>query len=1140
MKKFDAMRGCGYALLAVLGFWGAAQISSGAGADGLYIKKASWPETMIATREKVAEWKKQNSLQMTPWYAAEPQKAPKFTDSFFPEKGVELNGKDAKGQPLWKVNTEMVDGQVHNLNGFDRCATYLFRTITASEPRKLNAGFGSDDGIEVWLNGQKILSKDVPRGAEADQDRATLDLKAGENQLLMKIYNISGGHGFYFSAGEQSVSAVWQQIEKDFPLAAQWMRDDFPNGGYLSWFGQAGAADMEQKMIQKSLDDLGGKGQNLQQEFDGLKQSKSPTGDPRWLAAYEQALPERSKRRALQDQLGTMDTTSLRLAIEDLSKTFPDKYTKGAQFLKQLDEIEKELTSLPANQKGNKKDPALMALCEKLQILREEALLSNPLLDFDKLMFIRRKTNQLGLAQNWQGNCSLPRTGYDNELMTLSPARPNGKTATLFTPPTGRYVGDVNVHWDADRMLISMTDDQNRWQVWELKGDGTGLRQITGGDDPDVDNYYGCYLPSGKIIFDSNRVFHGVPCVGGADWVANLYTMDSEGKSIRQLCFDQDHNWYPTMLNNGRVMYTRWEYADISHYFSRLMFSMNPDGTNQMAYYGSNSFWPNSLFYAKAIPDHPTQFVGIVSGHHGVARMGELIIFDPEKGRTESNGVVQRIPGYGKKVEPIIRDTLVDGSWPKFLHPYPLSGKYFLVSSQPNPQSPWGVYLVDVFDNMLLLADMKGQALFEPIPLHRTVKPPVVPDRVKLNQDWASVYMTDIYQGPGLQGVPRGAVKNLRVYEYHFAYPKMGGHVNVGVQGPWDVHRIHGTVPVYEDGSAFFKVPSNIPVAVQPLDSEGRAIQVMRSWFVAMPGESLSCVGCHESSNSGSPAKQTIASRKDLVDITPWYGPARGFSFKREVQPVLEKYCVGCHDGQGAQNGMAMTGPWSTMSTALVKPNFAAKDKTGWGGFTLPYLALHPFVRRPGPENDYHIQQPCEYHADTSELFQMLRKGHHGVKLDGEAWDRLYTWMDLNVPDHGTWTEHHAIANDYRQRRLEMRKCYANRPEDPETIPETKHDPIQFVAPAEKPKPAKTEAVLAAIVVGRVGPVGPVGQGKAEESLKVDLGGGQMMELARIPSGEFNLGDAGGCDDEAPVARVKIEKPFYMGRFEVTQAQFNQ
>ena len=203
------------------------------------------------------------------------------------------------------------------------------------------------------------------------------------------------------------------------------------------------------------------------------------------------------------------------------------------------------------------------------------------------------------------------------------------------------------------------------------------------------------------------------------------------------------------MLNNGRVLYTRWEYSDIPHYTSRILFHMNPDGTGQMEYYGSNSYWPTAMFFARPVPDHPTKFVAIVGGHHGVPRMGELVLFDPAKGRHEADGAIQRISDYGKKVEPVILDMLADRSWPKFLHPYPLSDKHFIVSARPNPESSWGIYLVDVFDNMLLLKEVAGRALLEPIPLRTTKKPPVIASKVQPECKDAVVYLADVYVGNG-------------------------------------------------------------------------------------------------------------------------------------------------------------------------------------------------------------------------------------------------------------------------------------------------------------------------------------------------------------------------------------------------------
>jgi formylglycine-generating enzyme required for sulfatase activity len=611
-----------------------------------------------------------------------------------------------------------------------------------------------------------------------------------------------------------------------------------------------------------------------------------------------------------------------------------------------------------------------------------------------------------------------------------------------------------------------------------------------------------------------------VPCVGGGNTVANLCIMDADGKNIRQLCFDQDHNWCPTVLNNGRVLYTRWEYSDTPHYFSRLLFHMNPDGSEQMEYYGSNSYWPNSTFYARPVPGHPTKIVAIISGHHGVPRMGEMVVFDPARGRHEAGGAIQRIPGHEQEVPPRIADGLVNGSWPKFLHPYPLSDKYFFVSCQPTNRDNWGLYLVDTFDNMLLIRETPGYALFEPVPFRKTTAPPVIPDKIDTNKDTANVYLADVYTGDGLRDVPRGTVKKLRVFEFHYAYPRMGGHINIGIDGPWDVHRILGTVPVYEDGSALFQVPSNIPVAVQPLDAEGRALQVMRSWYTTMPGENANCIGCHETQNTTPPSRQTVASRKAPVPIAEWYGPARGFSFPRDVQPVLDKFCVGCHDG-----------------TKSERPNFADITK-GWRGFTKSYIALHPYVRRPGPESDYHIQVPLEWHASTSELIQMLRKGHHGVKLDAEAWDRLYTWIDLNVPDHGTWGEHRKIAGNMHQRRLEMRTKYAGRPEDPEKYPTPPPPRGTFVkpAPVPAPKPVKLAAKGWPFDADEA-KARQAGAGAPAE-LKVPIAEGLTLDMMLVPAGQFVMGDLEGCVDEYPQAVVTVDQPFYMGRFEVTNEQY--
>ncbi|MRR39104.1 hypothetical protein EG829_31550, partial [bacterium] len=339
-----------------------------------------------------------------------------------------------------------------------------------------------------------------------------------------------------------------------------------------------------------------------------------------------------------------------------------------------------------------------------------------------------------------------------------------------------------------------------------------------------------------------------------------LYLFDPMKNTVRQLTFEQDSDWCPTMLPNGRVLYQRWEYTDQSHSNSRILFHMNPDGTDQREFRGSGSWFPGSFFYARPIPGEPHQVIGIATGHHGNPRSGRLLVLDPTQGRRDGLGIVREVPGRGQKVEPIVRDRLADGVWPQFLMPWPLSAKHYLVAAKMRPDSLWGIYLADSFDNLVLLKEVEGEALLWPIPLQNTPKPPVIADRVNLASAESTVFITDIYQGPGLKGVPRGTVKNLRVIEYYFSRRGFGGlYGTLGLDGPWDVKRILGTVPVNPDGSAFFKVPANTPLSLQPLDDKGQALQLMRSWFVGGPGENVSCAGCHESQDDASVNRMSAA-----------------------------------------------------------------------------------------------------------------------------------------------------------------------------------------------------------------------------------------------------------------------------------------
>jgi formylglycine-generating enzyme required for sulfatase activity len=831
---------------------------------------------------------------------------------------------------------------------------------------------------------------------------------------------------------------------------------------------------------------------------------------------------------------------ALERALRDLVATFGADYPEGPAALAQLGHLRQALPAL-----ADSSPPAGLAdLAQELADLRRRALLANPLLRFQALLLIKRHPSQLGLPQNWQSNSCLPRRGYDNEIAVLSPVSPEGTLRTLYRPPNGEFVGDVDLDFDGQRLLFSMPDPAQRWQVFEMPtagGTPTPLPLIA---EPDVDNYDACYLPDGNVIFTSTAPFVGVPCVTGSSHVTNLFRYDREPAQIRQLTFDQDHNWCPTVLDDGRLLYLRWEYSDLPHFAARILFHMNPDGSNQTEFYGSNSYWPNAMFYARPVPGHPSQFVAIVGGHHDPPRMGELVLFDTARGRHEADGVIQRLPGFGQPVQPIILDGLVQNSWPKVLHPWPLAaagsergaGRYFLAAAKPTPAAPWGLYLCDIFDNQVLIKELPGYALLEPLPLHARPRPPVIPSRLEPDRQDAVVYLTDVYRGPGLQGVPRGTVTALRLFTYHFAYHGMGGQINrVGLDGPWDIKRVIGTVPVDPDGSALFRVPANTPISVQPLDRDGKALQLMRSWLTAMPGEVLSCVGCHEPQNSVVPARATQAAVQTPAEITPWYGPTRGFSFERELQPVLDAHCVRCHGGTPAAAALP-----ALQRAPAVHPQAASADYNNGTTFTPAYLALRAFVRSPTIESDMHLLTPGEYHADTTALFRLLQRGHHGVQLDPAGWDRLITWIDLGTPAHGTWSEIVGTerVDAQRDRRRAMLQRYAGRDEDPEARLVSPYAPLA-PTPAAPTPPAKAPAAVpcpgwpfdAAQAQARQNAPGPA-------TRRLTLAPGVTLDLVRLPAGEFVMGDPASNPDALPQRRVALPQPFWIGCYEVTNAQF--
>ena len=175
------------------------------------------------------------------WHALGPFKAPDakagFSRQFIEEPKVDLQKTYVDGTLRWTEKPEWKDGEIHKLSG-DLAATYLYRTITVKMPRLMMLSLGSDDGIQVWLNGQKILAHDVARAVAPDQEKVVLQLAGGENKLLLKINNEGADFAFYFKAEDKPptkytvhfAAAVADFSQKDF--SASRALDNNPKTGW--------------------------------------------------------------------------------------------------------------------------------------------------------------------------------------------------------------------------------------------------------------------------------------------------------------------------------------------------------------------------------------------------------------------------------------------------------------------------------------------------------------------------------------------------------------------------------------------------------------------------------------------------------------------------------------------------------------------------------------------------------------------------------------------------------------------------------------------------------------------------------------------------------------------------------------------
>jgi mono/diheme cytochrome c family protein len=682
----------------------------------------------------------------------------------------------------------------------------------------------------------------------------------------------------------------------------------------------------------------------------------------------------------------------------------------------------------------------------KLHQLRRRIALKNPLAQTGPLLFIKQVPSCFShqLTQ-YYGSCARPGGG----VFALEEPGVSMRCRQLATAlPPGSFQ-HPEVSFDGRRVLFAYcpvpSTPPNRethldrfYHLYEMSSDGGGLRQLTSGA---FDDFAPRYLPDGRLVFISTRRGGFHRCGRGPCPTYTLATANADGSEPRTISFHETHEWDPAVLNDGRIIYTRWDYVDRNAVHYQQLWTIHPDGSHVRAFYGNHTLNPVGVWEARAVPGSP-RVMATAAAHHAMTA-GSIILLDTTRGLDGAEPITRLTPDalFPESEAPVLHSSAGKSVWhapagvaqppavpPEaarwpghcYRSPWPLSEKYFLAAysfapliGEPsaNPPNQFGLYLVDSFGNKeLLYRDDEISSLW-PVPLRARPRPPVCPT-VAAAETNGTFFLQNVHAAwPALPDTP---ITKLRILQ---VLPKTTPHANapmLGLANASPGKQVLGTVPVESDGSAFFRAPAGIGLAFQALDAQGQAVQTMRSITYLQPGEHVSCIGCHEPRASApAPRSTALALQRPPSDITPGPDGSRPLSYPLLVQPVLDKHCIGCHGstalttggGEKPRGGLALTGQ-------------------AQGHYTVSYNALAPRVSfsawggKPGDfrvANSEPLTQPDFFGARASPLMKMLRRGHQKVALGPDDFERLATWMDANALFYGTFD----VAAQARQQRSE-------------------------------------------------------------------------------------------------------------------------
>ena len=579
--------------------------------------------------------------------------------------------------------------------------------------------------------------------------------------------------------------------------------------------------------------------------------------------------------------------------------------------------------------------------------------------------------------KGWREGTSLCRLDLDT-----------GKVVTILEDPAGG-VRDPQVHYDGQRILFSYRKGgTENYLLHEINADGSGLRQITTGKYDDIEP---AYLPNGDILFVSSRCKRWVNC-----WltqVAVLHRCGPDGENIHPISSNNEHDNTPWTLPDGRVIYTRWEYVDRSQVHYHHLWATNPDGTGQMVFFG-NLHPGTTMIDAKPVPGSDKIVASFSPGHGKREHAGPVTLVDVNGG-----------PDDAGRARQISQEQ-------EYRDPWAFSEHCFLAAIGP------ALHLMDdrgEVEEIHRLPEEQVKAgywLHEPRPLIRRPREQVVRDSSDPNQATGRLVLADINEGRNMGGIEPGEIKKLLVLEtlpmpIHYT----GGMDPISYGGTFTLERILGTVPVEPDGSAYMELPARRSLFFVALDQNDHSVKRMQSFLTVQPGETTSCVGCHEQRTRTpqyrAPLDGLVAMRRAPSRIEPIADVPQVFDFPRDIQPILNALCVDCHGYEKTARGgpragrLILSGDRGPMySHSYYMLNIARLYSDG----------------RNQPRSNY---EPRQLGSSNSRILKMLDGSHYGVRATDHQEKMLRLWIESGGAYPGTYA---ALAcgmiGDYIQNKM--------------------------------------------------------------------------------------------------------------------------